>query len=94
MTINNAFNIPAPKVLLGTNNVVPHVIVGDETFALHENLMKPYPRQQSVHNQSKAVYNYRLSRARRTTENNLEFYAVISDSFSYVLLLSQKLQTN
>lgn len=69
MIKNNAFNIPAPKVLPGTNNVVPHVIVGDEAFALHENLMKPYPRQQSVHDQSKAVYNYRLSRARRTTEN-------------------------
>ena len=51
------------------DNVVPHVIVGDEAFALHENLMKPYPRQQSLHDLSKAIYNYRLSRARRTTEN-------------------------
>lgn len=65
----NTFNIPAPKPLPGTDIVVPHVIVGDEAFALHENLMKPYPRQQSLHDQSKAIYNYRLSRARRTTEN-------------------------
>lgn len=69
MIKNNTFNIPAPKVIPKTNNVVPHVIVGDEGFALHDNLMKPYPRQQSVHDQSKAIYNYRLSRARRTTEN-------------------------
>lgn len=66
---NQTFNIPEPKTLPGTNDVIPHVLVGDEAFALHENLMKPYPRQQSVHDLSKAVYNYRLSRARRTTEN-------------------------
>ncbi|CAF4956650.1 unnamed protein product [Pieris macdunnoughi] len=29
----NTFNIPAPKVIPGTNNVVPHVIVGGEAFA-------------------------------------------------------------
>lgn len=45
------------------------MIVGDEAFALHENLMTPYPSQQSLYDLSKAVYNYRLSRARRTTEN-------------------------
>lgn len=69
MIKNNTFNIPVPKEIPGTNTVVPHVIVGDEAFALHENLMKPYPRQQSVHDPSIAVYNYRLSRARRTNEN-------------------------
>ena len=67
--LNNAFNIPAPKVLPGSNAVVPHVLVGDEAFALHKNLMKPFPRQQSLHDSTKAVYNYRLSRARRTAEN-------------------------
>lgn len=65
----NKFNIPPPKSLPGTNTVVPHVIVGDEAFALHENLMKPYPRKQSLKEPSKAVYNYRLCRARRTVEN-------------------------
>ncbi|GFQ84324.1 uncharacterized protein TNCT_665751 [Trichonephila clavata] len=66
---NNTFNVPLPKALPGTDTVVPHIIVGDEAFALHQNLMKPYPRQQSLHDASKAIYNYRLSRARRTTEN-------------------------
>ncbi|XP_063912685.1 uncharacterized protein LOC135129463 [Zophobas morio] len=67
--LNNTFNIPPPQTLPGTGDVVPHVIVGDEAFALHANLMKPYPRRQSQIDPLKAVYNYRLSRARRTTEN-------------------------
>ncbi|GFX58656.1 DDE Tnp4 domain-containing protein [Trichonephila clavipes] len=67
---NNTFNVPPPKALPGTDTVIPHVIVGDEAFLRYiKNLMKPYPRQQSLHDASKAIYNYRLSRARRTTEN-------------------------
>lgn len=66
---NNEFNIPPSQTLPGTDSLVPHVIVGDEAFALHENLMKPYPRRQSLVDHSKAIFNYRLSRARRTTEN-------------------------
>lgn len=67
--INNSFNIPPPQALPGNNHILPHVFVGDEAFALHENLMKPYHRRQSLLDESKAIYNYRLSRARRTTEN-------------------------
>lgn len=67
--LKKEFPIPPPQPLPGMNIVVPHVIVGDEAFALHEHLMKPYPRNQSVADKTKAIYNYRLSRARRTTEN-------------------------
>lgn len=71
-------SIPATICSMYTNNNVPHVIVGDEAFALHENLMKPYPRRQTLRDPSKAVYNYRLSRARRTTENA---FAILSAYF-------------
>lgn len=67
--LKKEFAIPPPQPLPGMNILVPHVIVGDEAFALHEHLMKPYPRNQSVADKTKAIYNYRLSRARRTTEN-------------------------
>lgn len=42
------FTIPPPQPLPGMNILVPYVILGDEAFALHEHLMKPYPRNQSV----------------------------------------------
>lgn len=52
-----------------TEIILPHVVLGDEAFSLTENMMKPYPRQQSLAEVTKAIYNYRHSRARRTTEN-------------------------
>lgn len=63
------FNIPPPAALPSTNIVLPNVILGDEAFALTNSMMKPYPRVQSLHDGTKAIYNYRHSRARRTTEN-------------------------
>lgn len=65
----NSFDIPSPKELPGTDMVLPFVILGDEAFPLLTNLMKPYPRNQSLIDRSKAVFNYRLFRARRIVEN-------------------------
>ena len=59
---NNKFPLPPSTAPLATNDKVSHVIVGDEAYALHENLMKPYPKCQSLIDPSKAIYNYRLSR--------------------------------
>lgn len=63
------FKFPEPKCLPNTDVVLPHVFVGDEAFKLTESLMRPYPRNQSKSDPKKAIFNYRLSRARRTTEN-------------------------
>lgn len=52
-------------VLPGSDILAPHIFLGDEAFALLENLLKPYPRDQSLHDRTKAIFNYRLSRARR-----------------------------
>lgn len=67
---NGQFNIPPPVELPLSNLKLPHVIIGDEAFALHENLMKSYPRPEALKNRSIAIYNYRHCRARRTTENS------------------------
>lgn len=63
------FGIPPPAKLPLTEKLLPRVILGDEAFAINENLMKPYPRNQSLVDESIAIYNYRHSRARRIVEN-------------------------
>ena len=45
---------------------MPFALVGDEAFALSENVLRPYPsRNLSV---KQRICNYRLSRARRMVE--------------------------
>lgn len=46
--------------------------IGDKAFFLTEYLMRPFPGKQNL-NQKKIIYNYRLSQARRTTENFWHF---------------------
>lgn len=58
--------IPADARLPGTNNVVPHVFVGDEAYPLLPNLLRPYSRQNCDEKQS--YFNRRLSRARKCVE--------------------------
>ncbi|XP_071652211.1 uncharacterized protein [Temnothorax longispinosus] len=59
--------LPADSVLQNTNIMFPHYFVGDEAFSLKPYILRPYPgKYLDVH---KRVYNYRLSRARRTIEN-------------------------
>ncbi|XP_063808935.1 uncharacterized protein LOC135016457 [Pseudophryne corroboree] len=57
-------------------NGLNFVFVADEAFALHEHVMKPYPKRGLT--TEKRVYNYRLSRARRTVENA---FGILSNRF-------------
>ena len=65
--------MPPPKMLPGFPQVglLPHCIVGDEAFPLRHDLMKPYPRGQcgTKLSEDQLVFNYRLSHARRISEN-------------------------
>nr|XP_042912311.1 protein ANTAGONIST OF LIKE HETEROCHROMATIN PROTEIN 1-like [Parasteatoda tepidariorum] len=61
--------LPKPKNLPGTKTLCPHVFVGDAAFALTSAMMKPFPESQAQTDVEKALYNYRLCRARRTSEN-------------------------
>lgn len=75
----NNFNIPPEKDLPGTNICTPHFLVGDEAFAIDSyNMIKPYPRQISKHDKKKEIFNYRLCRARRVSENS---FALLSQIF-------------
>ncbi|XP_037560165.2 uncharacterized protein LOC119437168 isoform X2 [Dermacentor silvarum] len=59
--------LPSPKQLPGTNIVAPHVFVGDEAFQLRPDFLRPYSGRGQ--DESKRIFNYRLSRARRCVEN-------------------------
>lgn len=63
----NNLNLPQPSNLPEFNYKMPYVMVDDDAFPLHENLMKPYPERGLT--QHKRIFNYRLSRARRVSEN-------------------------
>lgn len=63
------FDIPPPEPLPHTDISLPYVFLGDEAFPLLDNLMKPYRRCDSAIDKTKAIFNYRLSRARRYVEN-------------------------
>lgn len=58
-------NIPSPATCGNTS--LPYVLLGDDIFPLKPWLMKPYPGKNL--DESQRVFNYRLSRARRTIEN-------------------------
>lgn len=70
--MNNSFNMPPPqKLLQDTNDVaIPFYFVGDEAFPLRINLMRPFskPRNGTM-SRDERIFNYRLSRSRRTIEN-------------------------
>lgn len=59
--------VPPPDTLPFADQKVPYVIVGDDAFPLKNYLMKPYPGQNLSVEQR--IYNYRVSRARRVSEN-------------------------
>lgn len=59
-------NVPSPTVLPNTNFKVPYVIVADEGYPLLTYIMRPFPQRNL--NDQKRIFNYRLSRARRSVE--------------------------
>lgn len=55
-------------------------MVGDDAFPLMDNLMKPFRRKNLTTEQ--AIFNYRLSRARRIVENA---FGILSSRFRTLL---------
>ena len=74
----NKLNVPKDKPLPNTQNIMPHVIVADEAFPLKRYLLRPYPGSQIQNDRAKRIFNYRLSRARRVSEN---VFGILSQKF-------------
>lgn len=66
---------PPDERFPGSKKVLPYVIIGDEAFRLHRHLLKPYSRPSAKSDKKKTIYNYRLSRARRVTENAFSIFS-------------------
>ncbi|GBO32017.1 hypothetical protein AVEN_264592-1, partial [Araneus ventricosus] len=82
----NTVNIPEADNLPLTTTKVPYVIVADDAFPLSINLMKPYPGRGL--NDEERIFNYRLSRARRVSENAFGILAARFQIFKQRILTS------
>lgn len=67
--VEETLNIPEPRILTGTNNLMPYFFIGDDIFGLHKHFMKPFNRNGPLTNEQK-IFNYRISRPRLTIENS------------------------
>ena len=71
----NTIHIPPPRSLTQSNDpifeasdtAIDHFFVCDDAFPLGKHLMKPYPSKNL--SEERRIFNYRLSRARRISEN-------------------------
>lgn len=75
-------NIPPPKAWPNDDQSgpMPYTIVADDAFAMSRNLLKPYSSRALTHD--KRIFNYRLSRARRVSEN---VFGILSNRFRLLL---------
>uniref|UniRef100_A0A3B3HNM8 DDE Tnp4 domain-containing protein n=1 Tax=Oryzias latipes TaxID=8090 RepID=A0A3B3HNM8_ORYLA len=75
---DGTLNVPPPSELQGAPEFgkLNHVIVADEAFPLKPYLLRPYPGRRLP--TEKRIFNYRLSRARRISEN---VFGILSQRF-------------
>ena len=85
---NGTLSIPPPQPLTCTTEpapALPFVFVGDEAFPLKKNLLRPLNFPGKNLTEPLAVYNYRLSRARRIIENSFGILAARLEVFLWFL---------
>uniref|UniRef100_A0A3P9H8E2 DDE Tnp4 domain-containing protein n=1 Tax=Oryzias latipes TaxID=8090 RepID=A0A3P9H8E2_ORYLA len=75
---DGTLNVPPPSELPGAPELgkVNHVMVADEAFPLKPILLRPYPGRRLP--TDKRIFNYRLSRVRRISEN---VFGILSQRF-------------
>jgi hypothetical protein len=87
--VNGKLNLPKPKPLPSSgsspslfhsdsNVPIPYFFAGDDAFPLETSVMKPFA--QRVLSEERRIFNYRLSRGRRVSEN---VFGILSKSFVF-----------
>lgn len=77
---NSTFGMPNNKPVCADGDPLPYVIVGDEAFPAKPYLLRPYAGRGLP--EEKMIFNYRLSRARRVSENA---FGILSQKFRIFL---------
>lgn len=80
-------NLPKPTPLSENGNNLLYCLVGDEAFPLKTYLLRPYPGKKNIEYE-KRIFNYRLSRTRRTIENTFGILANRWRIFRELIILS------
>lgn len=76
-------NIPTASRLIHdeSENVFPYYFVSDNAFPLRCNVMRPYPERNIT--DKKKIFNYRLSRGRKTIECS---FGMMTQKFQVLLM--------
>jgi DDE superfamily endonuclease len=82
---HGGLKMPRPRQLRPQGCEVPYFIVADDVFPLKSYIIKPYSRHDVT--QEELITNYRISRARRTTENTFGILANVFRLFHTPMLL-------
>lgn len=89
---NKELNLLSDGILPGRKMKVLYVFLGDDAFSLHEHLMKPYSVEQKK-GSKKRIFNYRVCRARRVTENVFDIMSAVFRVLKKIMLLSPEKAT-
>ena len=80
---DETIRFPAPDSLPNDYQDVPYFFIGDDAFALRENMMKPYSHWSL--DKEERIFNYRPA-ARRVVEND---FGILANSFKALLTTMQ-----
>lgn len=84
--MDNSINFPPHCPLPGMDIELPYVILGDGAFALHPNLMKPYPGNHETGTPER-IFNQKLSSSRVVVENTFGIMASVFRVFKNPIAL-------